>query len=90
MYDSPNQWRSTTLRLRNTGCPISGFGDHVQRNWHWRHSILFYTVTITRKQRAILIEVYEGSHTSDKRSLLIAVNFKAMSLSLFSSNELAT
>ena len=29
---------------------------------------------------------FDGLHTSDKRSLLIAIKFKAMSLSLFSSN----
>ena len=35
---------------------------------------------MTRKQRyAPLIEVYEGSHTSDKQSFLIAINSKAMS-----------
>ena len=37
---------------------------------------------------ATLIEVYEGSYTSDKRSFLIAIKFNAMSLSLFSSNVL--
>ena len=35
---------------------------------------------------ANLIEVCEGPYTSDKQSLLIAIKFKAMSLSPFSSN----
>ena len=35
---------------------------------------------------ATLIEVYEGPHTMDKLSLLIAMKFMAMLLSLLSSN----
>ena len=53
-------------------------------------SLSGFSVVITRKQSATFIEVYEGLYTSDKQSLLIAINFKAVSLSLFSSNAMVT
>ena len=56
--------------------------DHTFIVHYWKTTI-----------NATLIEVYEGSHTSDKQMFLITINFKPewqVILSLFSSNDRPT
>ena len=54
----------------------------------WEIRGLKFSFVLLENNDAMPIEVYEGSRTSDKRGFLIAINFNAKSLSLFSSNEL--
>ena len=58
-------------------------------DWYWVQSFLsLCSALLETTISANLFEVYEGPHTSDKWNFLIAINFDAMSLSLFSSNAL--
>ena len=47
-------------------------------------NITHYWITMIS---ATLIKVYDGPHISDKWNVLIAIKFKAVSLSLFSSHD---
>ena len=59
-----NIWRLFLVTLSKTNIKIQTIEHDISSNHH---------------QMGTLIEVYEGFRTSDKRSFLIAIKFKAMS-----------
>ena len=77
--ETTNRWHLYTTALKTLTGLLHYWSSipSIQFEHYWKTTI-----------SATLIEVYEEPHTSDKRSLLIAIKFKAMSLSLFSSNVL--